>query len=365
MAEPDPAVVLEDVLDRARAISAIANDDEHWQAKWDVLEELRPLGRVAFDRALRLLTGQFWDRALGCDMLSVLCNPDEEGWGHEAAVALVDSSIGQDDPELLWSLAMALGHAGAPVGAPVLARLTHHFDRRVRLAAVQGIVFCEGSGDERNAQPVSDVLLSLLEDEDDEIRDWATTGLARQLDDDSPVIRAALWNRMSDPAPGVRCEAIVGLARRHAPHIVERVREGLLDNPVDHRVLVAASFLADPELFPLLESIATRGLTSAALEAALAQCDPVLQGFRVEQMTRLLSALEQRLDASAQDYVTTMACPLTGCIENDVDLMVSQHGEHLAAWNVPTLLEFRCKGDIEAAADEVVADLQRRRERTL
>ena len=87
MAEFDPAVVLEDVLDRARAIGAIANDDEHWQAKWDVLEELRPLGRVAFDRALTLLTGQFWDRTLGCDVLSVLCNPDEEGWGHEAAVA--------------------------------------------------------------------------------------------------------------------------------------------------------------------------------------------------------------------------------------------------------------------------------------
>jgi len=260
---------------------------------------------------------------------------------------------------------MALGHAGAPVGAPVLAGLTHHFDRRVRLAAVQGIVFCEGSGDERNAQPVSDVLLSLLEDEDDEIRDWATTGLARQLDDDSPVIRAALWKRMSDPAPDVRCEAIVGLARRHAPHVVARVREGLLDDPVDHRVLVAASFLADPELFPLLESTATRGVTSAALEAALAQCDPVLQRFRVEQMTRLLSALEQRLDAIAQHYAITVVCPLTGCIENDVDLMVSQHGEHLAAWNVPTLLEFRCKGDVEAAADEVVADLRQRRKRTL
>jgi HEAT repeat protein len=127
------------------------------------------------------------------------------------------------------------------------------------------------------------VLLSLMDDEDDEIRDWATTGLARQLDDDSRVIRAALWKRMSDPVSGVRCEATVGLARRHTPHVVERVRERLLDDPVDHRVLQAASFLADPELFPLLESIATRGSTSAALEAALAQCDPVLQGFRVNR----------------------------------------------------------------------------------
>jgi hypothetical protein len=298
-------------------------------------------------------------------MLSVLCNPDEEGWGHEAAVALVNSSIGQDDPDLLWSLATALGHAGDPAGAPALASLTHHFDRKVRLAAVQGIVFCEGSDDEKDAQPISDFLLSLMEDGDDEIRDWATTGLARQLDDDSRVIRAALWKRMSDPAPGVRCEAIVGLARRHAPHVVDRVREGLLDDPVDHRVLQAAGFLADPELFPLLESIVARGLTSTSLEAALAQCDPVLQIFRVEQMTKLLSALSQRLDARAHDYGITMACPLTGCIENDVDLMVSQHGEHLAAWNVPTLLEFRCKGDVDAAADEVVGNLRQRRERTL
>jgi hypothetical protein len=63
-------------------------------------------------------------------MLSVLCNLDEEGWSHEAAAALVDSSVGQDDPDLLWSLATALGHASDPVGAPVLAGLTHHFDRR-------------------------------------------------------------------------------------------------------------------------------------------------------------------------------------------------------------------------------------------
>jgi len=68
--------------------------------------------------------------------------------------------------------------------------------------------------------------------------------------------------------------------------------------------------------------------------------------------------------ANPHDYAITMACPLTGCIENDIDLMISQHSQHLAAWNVPTLLEFRCKGDIEAAADEVVADLRERRERT-
>jgi hypothetical protein len=30
MAEFDPEALLEDVLDRARVIGAIANDDEHW-----------------------------------------------------------------------------------------------------------------------------------------------------------------------------------------------------------------------------------------------------------------------------------------------------------------------------------------------
>jgi hypothetical protein len=81
-------------------------------------------------------------------------------------------------------------------------------------------------------------------------------------------------------------------------------------------------------------------------------------------MTKLLSALKQRLHANAHDYAITMACPLTDCIENDIDLMISQHGVHLAAWNVPARLEFRCSGDIEAAADEVVADLRQRREPT-
>jgi hypothetical protein len=119
--------------------------------------------------------------------------------------------------------------------------LTGHVDREIRLAAVQGIVFCDGSDGGQDTQPICDVLLSLMEDEDDEIRDWVTTGLARQLDDDNRVIRTALSKRMSDPGPGVRYEAIVGLARRHARDVVEDVRRALLDDTVDRRVLQAAS----------------------------------------------------------------------------------------------------------------------------
>jgi hypothetical protein len=79
-------------------------------------------------------------------------------------------------------------------------------------------------------------------------------------------------------------------------------------------------------------------------------------------MTKLLSAVERRLDAD--EYSIAMACPLTGHLENEVDLIVSQQGKTVAAWSVTILLEFRCKGDIEAAADEVVAGLRQRREPT-
>jgi hypothetical protein len=125
MAGPDAEALLHDALERVRTISAIANEEDHWQERWDGLRQLRPLGRQAFDTALDLLRGQFWDRTLGCDLLAVLCNPDEDHQGHEAAAALVESSSGQDNPEFLWSLANALRCAADPIAIPVhLARRT-------------------------------------------------------------------------------------------------------------------------------------------------------------------------------------------------------------------------------------------------
>jgi HEAT repeat protein len=57
-------------------------------------------------------------------------------------------------------------------------------------------------------------LIELMDDVNDNVRDWATFGLGTQSDLDTSVIREALRKRLSDSFPDARVEAIWGLAQR-------------------------------------------------------------------------------------------------------------------------------------------------------
>jgi len=57
-------------------------------------------------------------------------------------------------------------------------------------------------------------LLALMQDADDNVRDWATFGLGVLGDMDSQEIRDALCQRMSDPNRDVREESPVGSGKR-------------------------------------------------------------------------------------------------------------------------------------------------------
>ena len=68
------------------------------------------------------------------------------------------------------------------------------------------------------------VLRELMLDEDDDVRDWATFGLAALSDADDEATRTALLDCVEDDVYEIRMEAIVGLARRQD----ERVRPYLM-----------------------------------------------------------------------------------------------------------------------------------------
>jgi hypothetical protein len=94
------------------------------------------------------------------------------------------------------------------------------------------------------------------------------------------------------------------------------------------------------------------------LERALAQCDPEIQEFRLHQMARLMSSLEERLGVKTPESTFTMVCPLMGGrVVNEVDLIISQNATEVGRWSISNLLETSCGGDPEGAADAVVADL--------
>lgn len=62
-----------------------------------------------------------------------------------------------------------------------------------------------------------DTLIELMEDINEDVRDWATFALGSQCDVDFVEVREALRKRLDDPFEDARSEAVWGLARRKDP----------------------------------------------------------------------------------------------------------------------------------------------------
>lgn len=55
-----------------------------------------------------------WSGRWDATCLLFLCDPDEEGWGPEVTSAVVRMAETEDDADVLWSVAQALGFAEDP-----------------------------------------------------------------------------------------------------------------------------------------------------------------------------------------------------------------------------------------------------------
>lgn len=66
-----------------------------------------------------------------------------------------------------------------------------------------------------------ETLIQLSQDEQADVRDWATFALAREIERDTPGLRDALLARLGDPDPDVRAEALAGLAARKDRRAIE------------------------------------------------------------------------------------------------------------------------------------------------
>jgi len=99
--------------------------------------------------------------------------------------------------------------------------------------------------DDPRAAPV---LMTLMHDVDDDVRDWATFGLGVLGDKDSPEIREVLLERMSDPNCDVREEALVALANRKESRAVPALIAELNQREISDRLKEAAeTFLGENE----------------------------------------------------------------------------------------------------------------------
>jgi HEAT repeat protein len=211
---------------------------------------------------------QIAERRLGANILGQLGLP-ERTFPSECLEILLAMLNGESDASVLQATLVALWHLAQPEAIDPALQLRRHFDPEVRHAVVLALT---GYDDNRAIEG----LIELSQDEDSDVRDWATFGLGTQIDLDTPAIRQALFQRLTDVDQDTRGEAMVGLAKRKDPRVIWAISEELASDSVSRLAVEAAQCTAAPGLHAQLVALRDRfDIHDAFLEEAIQACSPV------------------------------------------------------------------------------------------
>lgn len=195
-------------------------------------------------------------RRAGLNVLGVLAL--DHPYAFPKLLAAVPVAVTDRRVTVRRALAKALGtHADERV-RPGLVQLMSDDDAYVRALVVAGLpLTCVD--DETGEREVAPLLQQMLNDEDDEVRDWATFALGVQMDIDTPEIRHGLARMLKDGRGDTAGEAAVALARRRDPRIFEVLLAELEDPKVGNLYVEAAAYFADVRLVPVLNRLKAQG----------------------------------------------------------------------------------------------------------
>lgn len=207
------------------------------------------------------------------------------------------------DPQAVAALIKALGSAWDEEASLAALPLAGHPDAEVR-RQVARTIWTGVESDPARRQAAS-ALVELSADPHDEVRNWATFGLAL-LELDSVELRGALAQRLDDPHAETRGEAMVGLALRKDPRALEPVRAELESDNVGTLSVTAAAHLADERLVPSLVSLREWwDVNPPLLEEAIQACDLGARSRRWSRIQRFLEKLDALVGAD-DSLPTTM-----------------------------------------------------------
>src|SRR3954454_1987207 len=204
-------------VDELYALARASQDEESY---WTVVSELHTrvndhTFRIADVLCDSLAVGE---RCLGADVLGQLGAVEgqtpAEGPFAAAAGRVLRLLEEDDEPAVLSSAAIGLGHLRQESAIDRLAPLATHGSPEGRRDVVNGVM---GYDDDRAVQ----ALILLSGDSDPSVRDWATFALGVQIERDTPELREALAARLADDDANTRDEAIRGLALRGDERAVE------------------------------------------------------------------------------------------------------------------------------------------------
>jgi HEAT repeat protein len=175
----------------------------------------------------------------------------------EAIAELMAMLEREQDPAVLRSIVMALGHYRQyPRVLDRLLAFVHHRDEEIRYVLTRSLAFNE-------PQAIA-ALITLSADDDVDVRDWATFGLAQMIDDagnpvETPAIHAALIARIDDEDAITRHEAYCGLIARGDDCVIEPLSREKVSAKMGHALrdalAEAGTRFGDPRLLPNLHRL--------------------------------------------------------------------------------------------------------------
>ncbi|MFG1710880.1 ankyrin repeat domain-containing protein [Nonomuraea sp. M3C6] len=200
---------VDQLVARAVAHRDIDEDAETW---WIVADALgKRADEETYDALARLCVSEdAREREFGVDAIAQFGFADGEKPYLERTLPLLQKMVTTEgNPHVLRSVLAALGHQGDPRALPhVLDLIGRPGHQRTMTDAIALADVLPPDHEDGLA-----LLIHMTEDEDAEVRDWATAGLAG-LSADTPLIREALAARLTDPDLRTVAEATRGLAER-------------------------------------------------------------------------------------------------------------------------------------------------------
>jgi hypothetical protein len=194
------------------------------QAAWDAVAALRLRGtEEVFHLAIKYVESvEPRERARGLDVLAQLGakRPRSERPHVDASVSIAIEQLRDTDPLVIHSAAWVLAHLKSESSVSALIAMRNNPDADVRWAVANGL-----NGSDRPDAIAT--IIELMDDSDDNVRDWATFALGTQCSANSPEILDALRKRLNDSYEMARNEAVWGLAQHKDPLGIKMLIERL------------------------------------------------------------------------------------------------------------------------------------------
>ncbi|MCE2800769.1 MAG: HEAT repeat domain-containing protein [Planctomycetaceae bacterium] len=247
-------------------ITDAAFEDLHWDTidqlhqmdsdeLWESIFALRKSGtKRVLDRAL--CWAKYPDefhRSIGVSILAQL-GPDGKAYPDESTQMIRSMLPTEQSDEVITSLISAVSFREIADATPWLISLANNPSEDIRWRVAWALPI-RGIENPPIYQTSIETLVKLMQDPEPRVREWATFSLS-MTDEDTPAIRHALLERLSDSDFQTRSEAAIGLANRKEQAGIDLLVEHLQSDRVGELYVQAAEIYADCRLRPALLSLA-------------------------------------------------------------------------------------------------------------